>query len=174
MTDTVNEHTWTPPGPGPWRQDRAHLPAAVTPLLQEKYPKGFADGFAEALAPWGILLDTLQLVYVNGFSYIQPVPFDAPGPDGPKSPEQLGAEIGRRSELAAAAFDQRIWRDILRRWDHEVKPAAIVKHRSLADVDLAKLTDDELRVAPPRVHRAPRRDVVPTPSLQCRSHAPGR
>jgi pyruvate,water dikinase len=145
MTDTVNEHSWTPPGPGPWRQDRAHLPAAVTPLLQELYPKGFADGFSEALAPWGILLDTLQLVYVNGFSYIQPVPFDAPGPDGPKSPEQLGAEIGRRSELAAAAFEQRIWRDILRRWDDEVKPAAIAKHRALADVDLASLTDEELR-----------------------------
>jgi pyruvate,water dikinase len=145
MTDTASEPAWTPPGPGPWRQDRAHLPAAVTSLLQEKYPAGFAAGFAEALAPWGILLDTLQLAYVNGFSYIQPVPFDAPGPDGPKPPEELSAEIGRRSELAAAAFEQRIWRDILRRWDDEVKPAAIAKHRVMADVDLTALSDEELR-----------------------------
>ena len=44
-----------------------------------------------------------------------------------------------------AAFEQRIWREILRRWDDEVKPAAIAKHRALADVDLASLTDEELR-----------------------------
>ena len=101
MTDSAEHDDWNPPGPGPWRQDRAHLPAAVTPLLQEMYPAGFAAGFAAAFEPFGVLLDTMRLEYVHGFSYVQPVPFDAPGPDGPKSPDQLGAEIGRRTELAA-------------------------------------------------------------------------
>ncbi|MDH3755042.1 MAG: hypothetical protein OEU32_14325 [Acidimicrobiia bacterium] len=63
MSDTQ----WTPPGPGPWAQDRAHLPVSVTPLIQEIYPAGFTKGFAETLAPWGVLLDTLRLEYVNGF-----------------------------------------------------------------------------------------------------------
>lgn len=146
MTDTVHDGNWPPPGPGPWRQDRAHLPAAVTQLLQEIYPTGFARGFAETFEPWGVLLDTMRLEYVNGFPYVQPVPFDAPGPDGPKAPDQLGAEIGRRAGLAAAAFEQRIWREAIRVWDQERKPASIARHRELADVDLGGLDTEGLRV----------------------------
>jgi rifampicin phosphotransferase len=126
-------------------QDRAHLPASVTPLLQESFAGGFAEGFVEAMAPFGALLDGMNLAFVNGFSYIQPVPFDVPGPDGPKTPEQLGAEIGRRTELAAKAFEQRIWREGMRRWDDEAKPAALARHRELASVDLPSLDDDALR-----------------------------
>ena len=73
---------WEAPGPGPWLQDRAHLPSAVTPLMQSAYPPGMQRGFTETLEPWGVLLDTMNVVYVNGFAYMQPVPFDAPGPDG--------------------------------------------------------------------------------------------
>jgi rifampicin phosphotransferase len=143
MTDQVLD--WTPPAPGPWMQDRAHLPAAVTPLMQAAYPPGMMRGFAETLEPWGALLDGMNVHYVNGFAYMQPAPFDAPGPDGEKSPEYIGAEIGRRTELAAAAFENRIWRDVLQRWDDEVKPAAIARHRELADVDLPALDDEGLR-----------------------------
>jgi rifampicin phosphotransferase len=143
MTDQVLD--WTPPAPGPWMQDRAHLPAAVTPLMQAAYPPGMMRGFAETLEPWGALLDGMNVHYVNGFAYMQPAPFDAPGPDGEKSPEYIGAEIGRRTALAAAAFENRIWRDVLQRWDDEVKPAAIARHRELADVDLPALDDEGLR-----------------------------
>jgi phosphohistidine swiveling domain-containing protein len=145
MTGTAFDDAWTPPGPGPWRQDRAHLPAAVTPLLQEIYPAGFSKGFGEAFAPWGVLLDTMNLAYVNGFSYVQPLPFDAPGPDGPKTPDQLGAEIGRRTGLAAEAFERRIWREAVRFWDEERKPASIAQHQQLADVDLRALDTEGLR-----------------------------
>jgi phosphohistidine swiveling domain-containing protein len=143
MTDEVLD--WAPPGPGPWMQDRAHLPAAVTPLMQTAYPPGMMRGFAETLEPWGSLLDEMRVHYVNGFAYMQPVPFDAPGPDGEKSPEQLGAEIGGRTGVAAGAFEQRIWRDVVQRWDDDIKPSAVKRHRELADVDLTALDDDELR-----------------------------
>jgi pyruvate,water dikinase len=136
---------WTAPAPGPWMQDRAHLPAAVTPLMQAAYPPGMMRGFAETLEPWGALLDGMNVHYVNGFAYMQPTPFDAPGPDGEKSPEYIGAEIGRRTELAAAAFENRIWRDVLQRWDDEIKPAAIARHRELAAIDLTALDDEALR-----------------------------
>jgi rifampicin phosphotransferase len=43
------------------------------------------------------------------------------------------------------AFENRIWRDTLRRWDAEIKPAAIAAHRALADVDLSTLNSVELR-----------------------------
>jgi pyruvate,water dikinase len=145
VTNAVHDGPWTPPGPGPWKQDRAHLPAAVTLLLQEIYPSGFAQGFAETFQPWGVLLDTMRLEYVNGFSYVQPVPFDAPGPDGPKTGDQLGAEIGRRAGLAAAAFEQRIWREAIRIWDDDRKPASIARHQALAGVDLGALDTDGLR-----------------------------
>ena len=140
-TETV---VWEAPGPGPWLQDRAHLPSAVTPLMQSAYPPGMQRGFTETLEPWGALLDTMNVVYVNGFAYLQPVPFDAPGPNGERSPEYIGAEIGRRAGLAAAAFERRIWRDVVKRWDDEFKPASIARHREFAEIDLATLDDDEL------------------------------
>ena len=141
----MNDQEWEAPGPGPWMQDRAHLPASVTPLLQEIYPRGFAAGFSAALSPYGVLLDTMQLAFVKGFPYTQPVPFDVPGPDGPKSPEELGAEIGRRTAVADAAFANRIWRDTLKSWDEEAKPRSIARHRELAAVDLPSLSDEELQ-----------------------------
>lgn len=137
--------TWDPPGPGPWMQDRAHLPVSCTALLGEIYPEGFSRGFRETLEPWGALLDDMRLAYVNGFPFIQLVPLGAPGPDGPPSDEEIGAEIGRRTEIAAAAFENRIWRETMRSWDEEVKPAAIAKHQQLADLDLQSLDTEELR-----------------------------
>ncbi|MGH9084814.1 MAG: PEP-utilizing enzyme [Acidimicrobiales bacterium] len=134
---------WDPPGPGPWQQDSAHNPVAQTELLQSAYPEGFNRGFEEAFSAYGILLDRLAMASLNGFTYHQPQPFDLPGPDGPKDPEWIGAEIGRRTEVAAQAFEGRIWREGMRRWDEELKPASVARHRSL-DVDLAALDDAEL------------------------------
>ena len=36
----TTETTWEAPGPGPWRQDRAHLPASISPMLQAVYAGG--------------------------------------------------------------------------------------------------------------------------------------
>ncbi|MEQ1787373.1 MAG: hypothetical protein ABL966_09990, partial [Acidimicrobiales bacterium] len=134
---------WEAPNPGPWQQDSAHNPVAQTPLLQHAYPDGFNRGFEEAFAAYGVLLDRLAMASINGFTYHQPQPFDLPGPDGPKDPEWIGAEFGRRVGVAAHAFETRIWRDGMRRWDDELKPASIARHQSL-DVDLASLGDADL------------------------------
>jgi pyruvate,water dikinase len=134
---------WDPPAPGPWQQDSAHNPVAQTRLLQEAYPAGFNRGFEEAFAAYGVLLDRLAMASINGFTYHQPQPFDVPGPDGPKDPEWIGAEIGRRAGVAEQAVEGRIWREAMRRWDDEVKPASVARHRAL-DVDLATLDDAQL------------------------------
>ena len=134
---------WGPPGPGPWQQDSAHNPVANTRLMQEAYPEGFNRGFSEAFSGYGVLLDRIAMASVNGFTYHQPQPFDLPGPDGPKDPEWIGAEFGRRADVAAHAFEARIWREGMRRWEEELKPAAIERHRAL-DVDLSALDDVEL------------------------------
>ncbi len=137
--------TWTAPGPGTWSQDRAHLPNAVTPLLQEKYPAAFAQGFAETMAAFGVLLDTVSKEFVNGFPYTQPIPFNAPGPEGTRSLDFIESEIARRSAVADDAFSNRIWRNVLEQWDHDIKPRSLAKHQALFSVDFAKLDDEQLR-----------------------------
>lgn len=134
---------WEAPNPGPWQQDSAHTPVAQTALLQHAYPVGFNRGFEEAFSGYGVLLDRLAMASINGFTYHQPQPFDLPGPDGPKEPEWIGAEIGRRAEVAADAFEHRIWREGMRRWDEELKPESVARHKAL-DVDRSALDDAQL------------------------------
>lgn len=135
---------WTPPGPGPWQQDSAHSPAGATRIICDVIPASFGRGFAETCARYGSLLDCLAMSTVNGFTYQQPEPFNRPGPDGPRSEEYLGAEIGRRSGVAETALANRIWRDDIALWDGELKPQSIARHRALYDIDLGGLSDDEL------------------------------
>ena len=142
MEPTVD---WNAPGPGPWQQDSAHNPVAQTRIMQHVYPEGFNRGFSETFAVYGVLLDRLAMGVVNGFTYHQPQPFDLPGPDGPKDPEWIGAEFGRRVGVAAQAFEGRIWRDAIGEWDGVDKPASIARHRQL-DVDLSALDDAQLAV----------------------------
>jgi rifampicin phosphotransferase len=134
---------WDPPGPGPWQQDSAHNPVAQTRLMQGAYPAGFNRGFEEAFSAYGLLLDRIAMASLNGFAYHQPQPFDLPGPDGPKDPAWIGEELGRRTQVAAQAIEERIWREGIRRWDEELKPASIARHQALS-VDLADVTDAQL------------------------------
>lgn len=136
---------WTAPAPGPWQQDSAHTPVSQTLIARELYPEGFNRGFTETFARYGLLLDRLAMAEVNGFTYHQPQPFDLPGPDGPKSPEELGAEFGRRAGLADETLAIKRWRQDLNDWDEVAKPASITRHRELGAVDLAGLDDDGLR-----------------------------
>ena len=135
---------WTPPAPGPWQQDSAHAPHAQTAVMAELYPEGFNRGFTETFGRYGMLLDRLAMAQVNGFTYHQPQPFDMPGPDGPMSPEDIGAEFGRRAALAEESFATKRWRGDLDLWDNELKPAAIARHRELGDVEIGELSDDDL------------------------------
>jgi phosphohistidine swiveling domain-containing protein len=138
------ELTFESPLPGPWQKDSAHVVDAWSAVMAEVYPGCLMKGFAESFARWGALLDTLAVVMIHGFAYQQPQPFDMPGPDGPPSMDFLHDEIGRRTGLAAAAFENKIWRGVLQRWDDELKPASIARHRELGDVDLGDLDDESL------------------------------
>ena len=120
-------------------QDRAHNPQPNTLIAQSLYPAGFNRGFEETCHRYGTLIDRLAMTTVNGFTYHQPQPFDMPGPDGPKSPEELGAEFGRRVGVAAHAFEARIWNDDLLLWDTELKPASLRTHMKLYAVPLQRL-----------------------------------
>jgi pyruvate,water dikinase len=78
-----------------------------------------------------MLLGSLEMGYINGFAYktAHPVP-----------PEEAPARIARAEEL----FAGKLWRDQLREWDEQAKPASIAIDRELQAVDPEALSDGEL------------------------------
>ena len=102
-----------PPGPGTWEQDPVHFPRPLTRYFQETHPAAFRRGTGEFARFYGMLIDGLQIAYVSGFGYNQVLP----------APE---AEIPARFQRAAEVFAGKLWREQLREWDQDSKPAANV------------------------------------------------
>jgi len=119
------------PGPGSWSVDAAHFPRPVSRFQAEVHPQGITKGFLECARRYGLLIDTLDYRFVNGFAYSTVVP----------APE---AEIPARFKAAEDVFCKKIWREDLERWDRDVKPASIRTHKELLSVDPQALSDDEL------------------------------
>jgi pyruvate,water dikinase len=143
--------TFTAPGPGCWQRDAVHFPRAVTKLFAELFPKHFTAGFGEAAKVYGALLETLEFASQNGFLYFAPRPLGAPkGASGP--PPKLVFKLllllhpGLRGRVSAAraTFASKRWREDLRLWDEERKPAAIRAHLALQAVDPTTLGADAL------------------------------
>ena len=130
-SDTSTELRFEPPGPGSWEQDPVHFPRPLTRYFQETHPPAFKRGTNDFARFYGMLIDGLQIGYVNGFGYNQVVP----------APE---AEIPERIQRAEQVFAQKLWREQLRDWDENRKPSAIATHRELQAVDPDALSDAEL------------------------------
>lgn len=120
-----------PPGPGFWAQDAVHFPRPLTRYFQTTHASVFRSGTHDFARFYGLLIDGLQVGYVNGFAYtqVQPVP---------------ELELPDRLARAAQVFTRRPWREQLRDWDAVRKPAAIRKHRELQAIDPDTRTDTEL------------------------------
>lgn len=128
---TPTELNLEPPGPGSWEQDPVHFPRPLTRYFQETHPPSFKKGTNDFARFYGMLIDGLQISYVQGFGYNQLMP----------APE---TEIPQRFQRAEQVFAQKLWREQLRDWDDNSKPAAIAKHRELQAVDPDMLSDAEL------------------------------
>jgi phosphohistidine swiveling domain-containing protein len=120
-----------PPGPGPWKQDPVHFPRPLTRYFQETHPAPFKQGTNDFARFYGMLIDGLQMGYVNGFGYNQVVP----------APE---AELPERFQRAEQVFARKLWREQLHEWDENLKPSAVATHRELQAVDPDALSDAEL------------------------------
>ena len=140
-----------PPGPGAWELETTHTSRPVTTFTQQATLHGFAAGFIASAARYGVMLSHLQPAFVNGFMYLRAVGFGAP--EGAKGPPpklvmqlltRLVPKMRRRIQTAHDAITNRVWRNDLARWDQEVKPAAIARHRTLQCIDLASLDDAAL------------------------------
>lgn len=129
--ETTTELQFEPPGPGPWELETVHFPRPVTRYWTQTHPEAFKRGFRDFTSFYGMLIDTMEYAYVNGFAYnqAQPVPED---------------EIPRRFQRAEEVFPGKVWREQLRDWDETVKPAAIKAHRELQSVDPDALSDEDL------------------------------
>ena len=130
-SNTATKLDLDPPGPGPWEQDPVHFPRPMTRYFQETHPAAFKKGTNDFARFYGMLIDGLQIGYVGGFGYNQVVP----APD---------TEIPQRFRRAEQVFAQKLWREQLRDWDQNCKPAAIAAHRELQAIDPDALSDSEL------------------------------
>ena len=120
-----------PPGPGSWLQDPVHMPRPMTCYFQETHPPAFKKGTNDFARFYGLLIDGLQMRYVNGFGYRQVLPV----PD---------AEIPGRFQRAEQVFPRKLWQEQLRDWDGNRKPSSIATHRELQAVNPDALSDAEL------------------------------
>ena len=107
------------------------MPRPMSRYYQEVHPPAFKTGTNDFARFYGMLIDGLEMSYVNGFGYRRVVP----------APE---AEIPQRFQRAEQAMTQKLWREQLRDWDETQKPAAIAKHRELQAIDPDSLSDTDL------------------------------
>lgn len=130
-TATLDQLTFDPPGPGTWLLDGVHVPRPWSRFQAEIHPPNVAEGFRETARRYGLLVDTLDWRIVNGFAYFAV----------PPAPE---AEVPARFEAAKEAFERKLWREDMERWEREAKPDSIQAHLALQAVDPAALGRDEL------------------------------
>ena len=130
-----------PPGWGTWQQDRAHNPRPMTRLALDVTTPVFGEAFTATMRDYGVPIRSVSFGDVHGFPYLRLQFAGDPGPDGPPDPAEIGAFIGECAAVAESSFAQKLWRDVMRRWDGEIKPAAIEAHVRLGSVDLASLDE---------------------------------
>jgi pyruvate,water dikinase len=128
---TPDRLTFDPPGPGTWILDSVHVPRPFSRFQTEIHPPNLAEGFRECARRYGLLLDTLDWRFVNGFAYFA-------------VPPAAETEIPARFQAAAETFERKPWREDMERWEREAKPASIQAHLALQGVDPAALGRDEL------------------------------
>jgi rifampicin phosphotransferase len=129
--EPATEPRFEAPGPGTWTLDDVHHPRPVTRYWVEIHPGPFTRGVSEFTRYYGMLLDYLDIAYVDGFVYHQAKPV-------------AEDQIPQRIQRAQEAFDGKLWREQLREWDFTFKPASVKVHRELQAVDPGSLSDAEL------------------------------
>ena len=144
----MDDVTWEAPGKGPWELETTHFSRPAARFSSAAYTEAFPRGFAAGTARYGLLLDHLLPKAVNGFLYMQPVPFMAP--EGAMKPPpkpvlwlltRLHPKMRARIATSARAFEEKQWRKDLELWDNTDKPAAIEQHLAIQMIDVRALTD---------------------------------
>jgi phosphohistidine swiveling domain-containing protein len=130
----IEELEFEPPGPGSWEPDLSHWPRPVARFMTEPaatFQDPFARGFIESLRRYGTAILYPEHRFVHGIAYmcVRPAPQE---------------ELPQRFENAERTFETKLWRQDLRRWDEQAKPASIRAHLALQQVDPWALSDQQL------------------------------
>ena len=125
------ELRFEPPGPGSWELDPVHFPRPTTRYWTEIHPEALRRGVQDFTRFYGMLIDTLEYQYVNGFAYktVRPVP---------------EADVPQRLKRVENVFQRRLWREQLDDWDGKAKPTSLKAHRELQSLDPEQLSDEDL------------------------------
>ena len=130
-SETATELRFDPPGPGHWVLDPVHFPRPVTRYWAEIHPEAIKRGTNDFARYYGMLIDGMEMAYVNGFAYNTMRPTAEDG-------------IPQRFQRAEEVFQKKLWREQLRDWDETCKPSSIAAHRELQAIDPDALSDEEL------------------------------
>ena len=103
----------------------------MTRYWQEMHPPAFKKGTNDFARFYGLVIDGIQVGYVNGFGYNQLM----------LAPE---AQIPERIQRAEQVIPNKLWREQLCDWDENCKPSSIATHRELQSVNTDTLSDTEL------------------------------
>lgn len=128
----MSELKWDAPGPGGWKWDAAHVAGPTSPAVQELLPPSMAAGFQVFTAAYGLPISHIQIRYVNGYSYGSPQFAD------------LSAREVPPPVAAERALTEKRWREELRWWTAEERPALQALQRDLRSVDLDALDNRSL------------------------------
>lgn len=133
------ELTFEPPGPGRWLLDTTHFSGPVSRYYREICPEAQLNGFRRGAEHYGYLYDRV-IEFVNGFWYSRWQRIAGPSDASPRTE----AKLQRRMDRLAETYETKRWREDIKRWDDDWKPAHRDVNLSLQAVDPAALDDGEL------------------------------
>jgi rifampicin phosphotransferase len=148
---TTIEPTWSKPGPGTWNLDLSHAGPAPCPIQRAVYETCIERGTGEGFALFGAPLRAMQMRWVNGKFYRRLVPLIGASRDlrPPPAPvlwlaTRLHPAFRKREKRAKESFESKRWRDELRRWEEDWKPALVKANLTFTDVDVTTLDSGAL------------------------------
>ena len=144
--------TWQAPGPGLWEMDESHQSAPYSTYMRELIKAHFNTGVREGAARYGLLIDRFDIRFIDGWQFVRMLMVGAPEKPGPLPPRwlfkllfRLHPALRRRAAAASRAVVSQPWRQDAEWWMHEGRDRFRARLAGLQSVDLAALSDPELR-----------------------------
>lgn len=142
---------WVAPSPGAWEIEDTHMTRPMSRWAGALFPEHASAGMRDGMKRYGLLLEGIEFAVVNGFSYMCARGVGAPRGATAPPPKlifrimtMLHPEIRRRIRRSAEVLETKFWREDVRRWDDEVKPALIGRYTELQRAAPSSMSHEEL------------------------------
>jgi len=146
-----NRENYPIPGPGAWGLEMLHWMDPTSEYMTEVYPVTMPEGMRRGSARYGVLLESLDMVFVNSFLYVRSRGVGAPASVTSTPPRwifrlmgALHPEIRRRVATADKVFADKIWRHEAQQWREVQKPATLKQGGLLQAVNPQQLDTEGL------------------------------